>query len=98
YKLVGNSRVEDVWKIFDAIGAGKAGEALVVLDRLFDQGVAVQQLVGAFSYQMRLLARAGRLCAQGKPLPAALAAVGLMQWRAEKVEAQMRHLGRRRLA
>ena len=55
-------------------------------------------LLGAFSYQMRLLARAGRLVAQGKPLPAALAEAGVHQWGAERVESLMRHLGRRRLA
>jgi DNA polymerase-3 subunit delta len=97
-KLVGNSRAEDVWKIFDAIGAGKPADALTILDRLFDQGNAVQAILGAFTYQVRILARAGRLHAQGKPLPAALAELGLQQWRAGKVEAQMRHLGRRRLA
>jgi DNA polymerase-3 subunit delta len=97
-KLVGHSRAEDVWTIFDAIGAGKTGEALAVLDRLFDQGNAPQAILGAFSYQMRMLARAARLHAQGKALPAALAEAGVQQWRAEKVQAHMRHLGRRRLA
>ncbi len=97
-KLVGHSRAEEVWTIFDAIGAGKAGEALAVLDRLFEQGNPPQAVLGAFSYQMRLLARAGRLHAQGKPMPAALAEVGVQHWRADKVTAQMRHLGQRRLA
>jgi DNA polymerase-3 subunit delta len=97
-KLVGNSRAEEVWTIFDAVGNGKAGEALTVLDRLFDRGEPPQKLLGAFSYQMRLLARASRLHSQGKPLPAALADVGVYQSRAEKVAAQMRHLGQRRLA
>jgi DNA polymerase-3 subunit delta len=87
-----------VWTIFDAIGAGETGEALAVLDRLFDQGNAPQATLGAFSYQMRMLARAARLHAQGNPLPAALAEAGVPQWRSEKVQAQMRHLGRRRLA
>ncbi|HEX5269490.1 MAG TPA: DNA polymerase III subunit delta [Gemmataceae bacterium] len=97
-RLVGHSRAEDVWTIFDAIGTGKTGEALAVLDRLFDQGNAPQAVLGAFSYQMRMLARAARLHSQGKALPAALAEAGVQQWRAEKVQAQMRHLGRRRLA
>jgi DNA polymerase-3 subunit delta len=97
-QLVGHSRAEEVWTIFDAIGAGKVGEALTVLDRLFDQGSAAQAILGAFSYQMRQLARAARLHSQGKPLPAALAEAGIQQWRSEKAQAQMRHLGRRRLA
>jgi DNA polymerase-3 subunit delta len=97
-KLVGQSRAEEVWTILDAIGAGKTGEALAVLDRLFEQGNAPEAVLGAFSYQLRQLARAARLHAQGKPLPAALAEAGVQPWRIEKVQAQMRHLGRRRLA
>jgi DNA polymerase-3 subunit delta len=97
-KLVGHSRTEEVWAIFEAIGGGRAGEALAVLDRLFDQGSAPQAILGAFSYQMRQLARAGRLIARGKPLPAALAEAGVHQWGADRVEKLMRHLGRRRLA
>jgi DNA polymerase-3 subunit delta len=96
-QLVGHSRAEEVWAIFDAIGAGKTGQALTVLDRLFDQGSPPQAILGAFSYQMRLLARVGRLHLQGKALPAALAEAGLFHARAERAEAQMRHLGRRRL-
>jgi DNA polymerase-3 subunit delta len=97
-RLVGQSRTEEVWTIFAAIGAGKAGEALAVLDRLFDQGQAPQAILGAFSYQMRLLARAGRLHAQGKAVPAALAELGVHGWQTDRVQTLMRHLGRRRLA
>src|SRR5262245_52255356 len=32
-KLVGNSRAESTFRIFDAIGAGQAGQALAILDR-----------------------------------------------------------------
>src|SRR2546427_729370 len=34
-KLVGSSRGQSMWKIFDAIGAGQSSQALVILDRLF---------------------------------------------------------------
>src|SRR5439155_1059749 len=37
-KLVGRSRAENIWKIFDAIGAANVGEALTILDRLLDHG------------------------------------------------------------
>ena len=37
-KLVGCSRAENTWRIFDAIGAGQSKEALAILERLFDQG------------------------------------------------------------
>ncbi len=97
-RLVGHSREEDVWKVFDAIGGGRPGEALAVIDRLFDQGNDANAVLGAFSYQMRMLARAARLSAQGKPLGTALEEAGLRRWQADKAEAQMRHLGRRRLS
>jgi len=98
-RLVGNSRTQEVWTIFDAISDGKVGQALAVLDRLFDQGEAPQRILGALSSQIRLLARAGRLITQGKPVATALAELDITnEWRARKIEAQMRHLGRRRLA
>lgn len=96
-RLVGNSRAEDVWKIFDAIGTGQVGAALAVLDRLFDQGNDPMAILGAFSYQMRTLARAARLHAQGRGLSSALEEAGVQRWKAERTEAQMRHLGQRRL-
>ena len=65
-KLVGNSRTQEVWTIFDAISEGKVGLALSVLDRLFDQGEAPQRILGALSSQIRLLARAGRLYLPGE--------------------------------
>ena len=97
-RLVGNSRAEEVWQIFESIGAGQAGKALRLFNRLLEQGNAPEAVLGAFSYQLRPLARAARLHAQGKPLAAALAAVGMQPWRAQKAEVQMRHLGRRRLS
>jgi len=96
--LVGHSRAAEVWKIFDMIGAGQPAEALLLLDRLFDQGNPPEAILGAFSYQVRQLARAGRLLAQGKPLSTALAEAGAQAWKARAIETQMRHLGRRRLA
>ena len=96
-RLVGHSRAEDVWKVFDALGGGRPGEALAVLDRLLDQGNDPHAVLGAFSYQLRPVARAWRLHSQGRPLGAALEEAGLRRWQAERAEAQMKHLGRRRL-
>jgi DNA polymerase-3 subunit delta len=98
-KLVGHSREENAWRIFDLIGEGKAGEALTFLGRLFDQGEDPVRLLGAFSLQLRRLAQAGRLCARGESLGAALDRVGVPNFPAARrgAEQQMRHLGRRRL-
>ncbi len=95
--IVGSSRAEEVWTIFGAIGAGNSAEALSVLDRLIDQGSPVPAILGPFSYQMRMLARAGRLIAQGKSLRTALTEAGAGPWQVERLETQVRHLGRRRL-
>ena len=72
-KLVGNSRAETMWKIFDAIGAGSTAEALTILDRLFDQGEEpLRHLWGPSAYELRRLAQAARWHLQGQPLARAL--------------------------
>ncbi len=98
-QVVGSSRSENTWKVFDLIGAGKAGEALTFLARLFDQGEEPMKLLGAFSLQLRRLAQAGRLCMQGSSVADALDRVGVPSFPAARrsAEQQMRHLGRRRL-
>jgi DNA polymerase-3 subunit delta len=95
-KLVGQSRAENTWKIFEAIGAGNTAEALEILDRLFDQGEEPMRLLGAFSMQLRRLAQAARLVVQGKPMASALASVGVPPFAIEKAQVQLKHLGRRR--
>ena len=95
--LVGAGRAENTWKVFDLIGDGKAGEALALVDRLFEQGEDPFRLLGAFSMQLRRLAQAARLTAQGTPLPAALEQVGVLPFARAGAEKQMRWLGRRRL-
>ncbi len=95
--LVGQGRVENTWKIFELIGSGRAGEALTFLERLFEQGEDVHRLLGMFSHQLRRLAQAARLNARGTPLSAALSQAGVAPFAVRTAEAQVRHLGRRRL-
>ncbi len=95
--LVGNSREEKTWKVFELIGAGQNAEALVLLDRLFEQGDDPFQILGAFSHSLRGLARAARAHARGVPLGAALGQSGIPPFAHHTAEAQMRRLGRRRL-
>jgi DNA polymerase III subunit delta len=95
-KLVGNSRAENTFKIFDAIGAGQAGQALTILDRLFEQGEEPMRILGAFSMQLRRLAQAGRLAQQGLSLGAALERAGVPPFAVRNAEQQLRHIGRRR--
>jgi DNA polymerase-3 subunit delta len=96
-KLVGNNRAQDIWKMFDAIGAGNVKDALAIMDRLFDQGEEPLRIVGAMSYQLRKLAQATRLTANGASVGAAVAQAGIPPFKLRDAETQIRHLGRRRL-
>jgi DNA polymerase-3 subunit delta len=95
-KLVGSSRAETTWKIFDAISTGNAGAALAILDRLLDQGEDALRILGAFSWQLRPLAQAARLSQQGLPLGRALEHAGVPPFKQREAEQQLRHLGRQR--
>src|SRR6266568_5624106 len=95
--LCGRSRSAETFKIFEMIGQGKAGEALSILERLLADGEEPLALLGAFSWQLRRLAQSVRLVSQGLSLPQALSEVGFGPWQIDKVEPQLRHLGRRRL-
>ncbi len=97
--LVGQSRVESAWQVFELIGKGQSGEALSFVQRLFDQGEDPLRLLGAFSLQLRRLAQAARLNAQGVGLQESLTRAGIPNFPAarQSAEQQMRYLGRRRL-
>jgi DNA polymerase-3 subunit delta len=96
-RLVGNSRTENTWQIFDLIGQGQTAAALRFLQRLLDQGDEPMRILGAFSMQLRRLAQAARLVAsQGMSLGAAIAAAGVPPFAARGAETQLRHLGRKR--
>jgi DNA polymerase-3 subunit delta len=96
-QLVGSRRTEDVWKIFDLIGAGQVGASLDMVNQLLDQGEEPLRLLGAFGYQLRRLAQAARLTTQGVPISEALEKAGVWPGARRQAEQQMRHLGRRRL-
>lgn len=96
-KLVGASREEQTWQIFDMIGSGKTGEALAHLDRLLTQGEEPLKLLGAFSWQLRRLAQVGRLCTHNHSLSQAMDRAGVQTFARKGVEQQLRHLGRNRL-
>jgi DNA polymerase-3 subunit delta len=98
-QLVGQSRAEQTFRIFDLIGEGKAGEALSFLDRMLDQGTDPLAVLGAFRWQLRRLALSARLNSQGIPLDTAMTRAGVATFPSARrsAEQQMRHLGRRRL-
>lgn len=98
-QLVGRSRTESTWEIFNLIGQGKTAEALAYLSRLLDQGEEPMKLLGAFSATLRRVAKAARLSAQGVALPESMDRAGVPKFPAARQadEQLMRHLGRRRL-
>jgi DNA polymerase-3 subunit delta len=99
-RLVGNSREEETFKIFDLISAGKPPAALAYLGRLFRQGKDHMQLLGAFSSQLRRLAMTGRLVQQGVSVREAMDQAGVPGFPAARngTEQQLRHLGPKRVS
>jgi DNA polymerase-3 subunit delta len=96
--LVGRSQTASVFKVFDAIGAGKSAEALAILDDLLGDGEDPFRILGAFSLQLRRLAQVARLLVQKVKMSEALDRAGVPAWPAarQSCEQQLRHLGRQR--
>jgi DNA polymerase-3 subunit delta len=93
--IVASGRLDNMWKIFDAIGAGRSGAALAILDRLLDQGEEPLRLVGAFGSQLRRLAQIASLQRAGQPLARAMVQTGVQHWAQEGHEKLLRQLGER---
>jgi DNA polymerase-3 subunit delta len=98
-RLVGRSREADVFRILDAIGEGNPAEALTVLGQLFDEGQEALAILAPISANLRKLATADRLIAQGYTTGPALDAAGVPKWPKIRAgtERLYRHLGRRRV-
>lgn len=98
-KLVGRSKAADVFRIMDAIGDGKPGEALSILEDLFADGEDPMAILGPMTSQLRKLAAVGRLTAEGMPLGPAMNAAKVPTWEKARssFERQVKHLGRRRI-
>jgi DNA polymerase-3 subunit delta len=98
-KLVGRSKAADVFRIMDAVGEGKPGEALSILEELFSEGEDPMAVLGPLTAQLRKLAAVGRLTAEGLPLGEAMNAAKVPGWEKARVscEKTVRYLGRRRL-
>ena len=98
-RMVGRSKAADVFRILDAIGDGRPGEALSVLEELFTEGEDPMAVMGPLTAQLRKLAAVGRLTATGQALGPAMDAAGVPKWDKARIacEKQMKHLGGRRL-
>ena len=96
-QVTGRSSAAETFKIFDAIGQGQPAQALAILHGLFEQGEEPLRILGAFSWQLRRLAQAGRLATQGQSITQALDALNVPPFARKGVEQQLKHLGRRRI-
>lgn len=96
-QAVGRSRQADTFRMFDAIGSGRPADALAILHRLYEQGNDPMQILGAFSWQLRKAAQAGRLISQGHSSSQALLDVGVREFAIRGFEQFLRHLGRARI-
>lgn len=65
-EAVGGGREANVFEIFDALGAGRHAESLAILERSLAQGQDPMRILGAFSHQLRMLARAAALVRLGR--------------------------------
>jgi DNA polymerase-3 subunit delta len=95
-RLVGNSRTENTFRIFDALADGRPAEALAILGRQFDQGEEPLRMLAAFGLQLRRLAQAARLVQAGTPIGEAMNRLGVPPFARHGFERQLRHLGFRR--
>lgn len=91
--LIGHSREESIFKAFDAVGARRAGDAFDILDGTFEQGEDAMRLLGAFSMQLRRLARAASLVREGKPAVQAVEEAGFPPFGRQAALQQLRVLG-----
>ncbi len=100
-RFVSRSKAADVFRILDAIGEGKPGEALSILEELFAEGDEPMAVMGPLWGAIRTLATVGRLVREEKmSLSPAMDTAGVPRWpkKRESIERQLKHLGHRRLA
>lgn len=98
-RLVGNRRQQVIWSLFDLIGLGKTGEALGLLNRLFEQGEDAPKLFfSAISFQLRRIAQTAQMVRQGLPVPEAMSRAKIPDYPAARrgAEQLLRQIGSQR--
>ena len=101
-RSVGSWRAKTTWEMLDAALAGDVRESLVQLDRLLLAGESPIAVLGQISASLRRFAAATRLVLQAEAagrriaLGDALEQAGFRRFLLQKVERQLRLLGRRR--
>lgn len=95
--FVTRSRLDQIWKIFGLIGRGQSADALLMLHQILSQGEEVIKCLGAFSFQLRKIAKAHRLMVCGLSMDQAFEQAEIIPFARADAQAQMRHLGPERL-
>jgi DNA polymerase III subunit delta len=96
-RLVGRGRNAETFAIFEKIAAGRPADALALLGRLIDQGEDPLAILGAFSWQLRQLGQVNSSLRSGLSPTAAMDRAEVKPFTRGRVDALLRHLGRRRL-
>ena len=99
-RMVGRSKAADVFRILDAIGDGKPGEALSIVEEMFSEGEDPMAVMAPLTGSLRKLATVARLhLGEKMPMGPAMDAAGVPKW--DKIrqgtERQLRRLGQNRL-
>lgn len=94
-EAVGGSRAAKIFKVFDALAAGRPAEALGILDATFEQGEEPIRILGAFSLQLRRLARAASLIQRGRSAAQAVDEAGFPPFARQGSLQQLQSLGPR---
>lgn len=92
-RLIGHSREESIFKAFDALAARQPAAALDVLEHAFTQGEEPIRILGAFSMQLRRLARAATLVKQGRPPVQAVEEAGFLPFARQSALKHLQALG-----
>jgi DNA polymerase-3 subunit delta len=101
-ELVGGWRAKTAWDMLDAAVEGRTGEALLELDRLLLSGENPIAVMGQIGSTLRRFAAATRAIEQSEAagrrpnMRQALETAGVKSFVMQKVEAQLRRLGRQR--
>jgi DNA polymerase-3 subunit delta len=95
--LAPKSAERTTWEMIDALAEGRTAEALGILERVLTAGEAPVAILGALSWHLRNLARAGRLAVAGMPVRRALQEAGVKPFALERSERHLRRLGRERV-
>ncbi|HVJ80281.1 MAG TPA: DNA polymerase III subunit delta [Planctomycetia bacterium] len=96
--LAAGNPVDATFKMIDAALAGNLAGALAMLDRQYDDKDRGLRTHGAICYSLRRLVEGARRAVAGEPLDEALKNAGVHPYGVREAEAQLKRIGRERMA